>query len=326
MKRFLLIIVTMIFLFTNCAQQNNEKIITGPYFGQTPPGLTPEIFAPEFISTGLNVRDAAFTPDGKEFYFVLRGNYMSAIVMTKMIDGKWTPLEVAPFSGLYKDIEPFINHDGSKFYFVSNRPIGEENMDGKITNIWVMDSTGNGWSEPYPIGEPINGHGMVFFPTVAKSGNLYFTRRGENDYEAIYRSKFIDGKYTEPEKLPDNVNTTDAQFNSFISPDEDFLIIPVYGRDDSFGETDYYVTFRDENDNWSDIINLGDVINTEASEYSPSLTPDGKYFIYQSNEGPIPAFEKRRTYSEIVELLSGPKNGSSNLYWVSTELIHKLKP
>ena len=33
------------------AQQENFPVLKGPYLGQKPPGLTPEIFAPEIISS-----------------------------------------------------------------------------------------------------------------------------------------------------------------------------------------------------------------------------------------------------------------------------------
>lgn len=43
--------------------------LTGEYVGQTPPGNTPELFAPGLITTGTYTRDVAMTPDGSELYF-----------------------------------------------------------------------------------------------------------------------------------------------------------------------------------------------------------------------------------------------------------------
>jgi hypothetical protein len=45
----------------------------------------------------------------------------------------------------------------------------------------------------------------------------------------------IDGKYQEPEKLPPQVNSGLTQYNAFIDPDEKYLIVPVNGRNDTFG-------------------------------------------------------------------------------------------
>ena len=44
--------------------------VKGPYLGQKPPGMTPQVFAPGIVSTGLNTRDIAITPDGKHLFFM----------------------------------------------------------------------------------------------------------------------------------------------------------------------------------------------------------------------------------------------------------------
>ena len=44
--------------------------LTGPYLGQKPPGMIPEIFAPGIISQEEFIEfKGAFSPDGKEYYF-----------------------------------------------------------------------------------------------------------------------------------------------------------------------------------------------------------------------------------------------------------------
>ncbi len=90
------------------AEKKDFPVLQGPYLGQTLPGTTPEIFAPGIVCTGLSERDMAFTPDGGELYFTALFNGGSAIVCCKTVNGKWTPPEVAEFSGRYPDIEPFL--------------------------------------------------------------------------------------------------------------------------------------------------------------------------------------------------------------------------
>lgn len=53
------------------AQSSSVRTHKGEYFGQKPPGMTPEIFAPGFISTGKAELNSVFTPDGREFYFAI---------------------------------------------------------------------------------------------------------------------------------------------------------------------------------------------------------------------------------------------------------------
>lgn len=329
MKKLLLVLIALALQSTFIFCQNVQKdfpVLKGPYLGQKPPGMTPELFAPGIVSTGLNERDITFTPDRKELYFTARFNGSSAIVTCKIVNGKWTAPEVAKFSSKYPDFEPFISCDGSIFYFCSNRPLDNNSDPIKGSNIWVMKKEGNKWGKPIPLGEPINGKGNVYFPTVTKSGTMYFTRREADEKEYIYRSKFVNGKFQEPEKLPKEVNTTDSQFNSYISPDESYLIIPVFGRKDAIGSTDYYVAFRGENDKWSDLINLGPSINSNLDEYSPSLSPDGKYFFFQRNNQPIKKYEIPVTYKQIQKIHNSPENGNSDIYWVDAKVIEKLRP
>ena len=72
---------------------------SGPYFGLEPPGMTPVVFAPGFISTEKRELNSVFSPDGTEFYFAYSfggGNYQ--IMMTKQVHGQWTDPAVASYS------------------------------------------------------------------------------------------------------------------------------------------------------------------------------------------------------------------------------------
>ena len=322
-------------LLYSCNQKNTTDSInsqstnlSGPYLGQTPPGTSPELFAPGIVSTALPERDLAISPDGKEIYFSVisgdRNKWRSNIVCTKQINGVWSKPEVASFSGQFSDIEPYIQHDGKKLYFISGRPLVEGKENKYRVNMWYVDKTELGWSKPKPVGEPINGHGHVCYPSITKSGTMYFTRRSEDRSELIYRSNFVDGRYTEPELLPKEINFTNTMFNTFISPDEDFLIVPSYIENDNCGSTDYYVSFRDENDNWSELINLGCEINSPHWDYAPSLSPDGKYFFFQRDAWiwTEDVDGKVYNYDDLVNI----HKGGGDIYWVNAKVITDLNP
>lgn len=65
---FLLLSVLMI---SSCNHSQNEiLVLEGSYFGQKPPGLTPELFAPGVISVNGRFEGAvSFSPDLDEIYF-----------------------------------------------------------------------------------------------------------------------------------------------------------------------------------------------------------------------------------------------------------------
>ncbi len=298
--------------------------LTGPYFGQKPPGDTAEVFAPGLISTGLFSRDVAISPDGKEIYFgVIVGYFTSAILYTKEVNGTWTKPEVAPFStdSNHNYAEPFITADGKKFFFTTKR---SGNYD-----IWAMDRKGDGWGEPYNMGAPINTELGEYFPSVTKDGTMYFTRDTLNPRGSfIFRSRLKDGKYTEPEKLGPKINPTPGQANAFIAPDESYLIIPMEGKD-SIGGIDYYILFRSKDDKWSAPINMGKAINTRRNEeWSPYVSPDGKYFFFMSKKTKKPAefADKPLTFDLLKKMHMRPQTGNPCIYWIKADFIEKLRP
>ncbi len=334
-QKYVLLVLVLIFLLTGCAAEKGGEdiyefpVLTGEYLGQVPPGDEPELFAPGIITTGMNVRDIALTPDGKEIYFGMQiGGYKyTKILVTKLENGKWTEPEVASFCGgpEYMDLEPFIAPDGKKLYFLSNRP-EKGKTEGGTEDIWVADRNAAGWGEPYNLGAPVNTENREFFPSLTKDGTIYFTRAGNNTRtNEIFRSKLVDGKYTEPEKLGKEINSGANRYNAFIAPDESYIIVPVAGGKGSLGGTDYYICFHGSDDKWSEPVNLGEKINSAVGqEWSPYVTPDGKYFFFMAsrlkeNTGPF-------TLSNLKKMYNEPQHGNSDIYWVSASFINKLRP
>jgi hypothetical protein len=306
-------------------------VLRGPYLGQTPPGLEPEIFAPGVVSTGLATRDIAITPDGSEVYFSVTLGNRTMIMETHEQDGAWTEPAVAPFSGRFLDIEPAISPDGQRFFFLSTRPKpGQEERPGWVyQDIWVMEREGGSWSEPFNLGPPVNSDAPEYFPSVTIDGTLYFTREGEDGVSATWRSRFVDGVYTDPERLGPEVNCGTNRFNVFVAPDESFAIVPCLGCENSLGGVDYYVVFRSGDGAWSEPVNMGPAINQSAGrEWSASLSPDGKFLFFMSSraygETDIPLTSK--TITELLGLSTEPGWGSSDMWWVSAEVVEALRP
>ncbi|MGB5813585.1 MAG: hypothetical protein WBH75_15795 [Thermoanaerobaculia bacterium] len=338
-----LIVIQLVGLFVAGCQTASElptagkaasefPILTGDYLGQEPPGMEPELFGPGIVSTGLGERDVAMTPDGSEIYYtavVGPAFNFGAIVVTKRVAGQWTPPEVAPFSGHHMDLEPAISPDGQQFFFMSTRPVPGATETTGNEDIWVMDRSGEGWGEPYNLGPPINTEGGEFFPSVTEDGTLYFTRKVAEGSESIYRSHLVDGVYSEPELLPEQVNSGQLRFNAFIARDESYIIVPVWGREDSLGGVDYYIVFRSPEDVWSEPINMGETVNAaEGAEWSPYVSPDGKYLFFMSSRAtiqerfsPVP-----QTYDSLQDLHNQPMNGSFDIWWIDARIIEELRP
>jgi Tol biopolymer transport system component len=302
--------------------------LNGPYLGQTPPDTIPRLFAPGIVSTGMFTRDMAIAPDGKEIYFcVAIGNYTySTILYTKEVDGKWKAPEIVPFSGGpgVMDFEPAFSPDGNRLYFLSNRPDGDEPMGDQ--DIWYVDRQEDGWGTPQNLGEPVNTDGGEFFPSLTNDGTLYFTRNevGSN-LNQIFRSKWMNGSFQEPELLPEQVNCGTNRFNAFVSRDESYMIVPAMGMEDAYDGVDYYLVFRDGEEKWSEPVNMGAQINQEnARGWSPYVSPDGKYFFFMATRTQE-IEEANWNYQNLKILNNSPGNGNAGIYWTDAGLIRKLK-
>jgi Tol biopolymer transport system component len=284
----------------------------------------PTVFADGVISTGDFDSHPAFTPDGKTLYFLRSTPNFNlwTILVSRFENHRWNAPEVAPFSGQYSDADPFITSDGSRFYFISNRPVA-----GKSTpdlDIWMMEKLGGGWSEPRNLGAPVNSSGSEWYPTLAAKGTIYFgsDREGGRGRTDIYRCRLVDGKYTNAENLGDPVNTPFNEFEPLIAPDESFLILMVGGRPEGLGGFDLYISYNRDG-RWTKPLNLGDKINSSGNEYSPMISPDRKYFFWTSTRGfadhPL---KERLDYRELMSRLRGPRNGLGDIYYLDLAVLN----
>lgn len=324
--RFFIILCCPVFLLISC--QSSENKVPPPkkaaenyqYFGLDSPGNKPQIFSPNIISTHMNERDYTQSPSGNTIFYslVLPAKNLS-VIMYQFFDGLfWSEPEVARFSGQYNDLEPAFSPDGSKLFFVSKRPV-DKTFDEKDYDIWYIDIQKNGWSNPINIGSPVNTKFDEYFPTISENGNLYFTASYKDSYgkEDIYFSKFENDAYSTPVNLGAFINTGLNEFNSFISPDESFLIFSSHGREDDLGGGDLYIAYRNAEGSWSEARNMGKQINSNKLDFCPFVSQDEKYFFFTSlRESYLFSNRKRKQLSEVIQLSNSIENGLGNIYWV----------
>jgi hypothetical protein len=337
MKRFLVLSFLVSFSFAIGGQQVKTPNLNLPYLGQKPPGMTPELFAPDIIATGYYERDITISADGTEiFYGILTGQHVT-ILYTRLAGGKWTEPEIAPFAhnSQYFFLEPCFSPDGRTVYFLSTKPPdGKEPKPGwAYQNIWASNKKSDGtWGEIYNPDTALNRPNSQFYPSLTKTGTLYFTRSDEKTGKSeILRARENGNRYDTPELLPTVVNGNGNIFNAFISPDESFLIGCVENKNNEInpGFSNYYIFFRDSNDNWSDGISFGPEINIKGSNaISASVSPDGKYLFFSARtiSERMKEISLKNTLGSIKEYLNNPQNGNYDIYWVSTGVIEALRP
>jgi Tol biopolymer transport system component len=289
MKRLALLLASTLlvnttFVFQGKAQDGWPEL-EGSYLGQEPPGDTPEIFAPDLISTKDNFElNSVFSPRGNIFMFSRRidGAY-KMFFSFKGANGQWSEPRLAGPSKTYQghaDVDMVFSQDQKWLYFISDRPLEGYSLDRY--NIWRSRIGEYGLETPTSLPAFINGPDHELYPMIVQDGSLYFSAQREDSLGGrdSYRSQYRDGKFEEPVNLGPSINSPQSEGDIFVSPDESYLIHVSSDRDDGFGRGDLYISFKQPDHTWSKSKNMGALFNSAETDYCPMVTPDGKYFFF----------------------------------------------
>jgi Tol biopolymer transport system component len=258
--------------------------------------MMPEIFVPGIVSTKENQEFAStFSPDGKEFFFTRRpipnDDQQQRIWYMKEENGKWTEPALSPFSYDCFELEPFISPDGIRLYYGTTRPIPGSTNISEMPSTWVVEKTDTGWGTPKYFSP------LMMFTGETSDRALYFTDLSMGGYIAVKRWDGI--KYGASEKLEDNINYVKSPAHPFVAQDESYILYD--GEIDNRREI--YVSYKKSDGTWTKGVKFKEAINTEYGEMCPNVSPDGKYFFFQSRRA-----------------------GTMDIYWVSSKIIEELKP
>ena len=286
--------------------------------------LRPTLFEEGVFSTGHYDFFVALTPDGKTAYFGRATPDFGSwtIVESRRTGARWSAPAMAPFSGRWSDADPHLSVDGSKLYFISNRPESGDSAKASC-DLWMVERAGDGWSEPQPFAREIWTEVTEWSPSVAANGNLYFgsAREGTKGRDDLWMSRLVDGRYQAPVNLGDSINTKFGEIEPWIAPDESYHVFSAGGREGGKGGLDLYISFR-RGEAWTQARPLGHGINSEGFDFNPSVSPDGKTFFFTSTRSRLgSAPTKARTYAELERALNGPGNGLGDIYSIPIEAL-----
>lgn len=270
--------------------QEETAVLTGPYLGQEPPGLTAKPFAPGIVNSEEWGDAGRFSPDMNEFY-VTRWKHSADAkepeqVTFKKVADKWHRLVVPAGTRA-----PFHSPDGKTLHYRAK----------------YKERTADGWSEMKSLGPAFEAIRIMGLTASAK-GTLVLDEMNSEGNGLLRYSRLVDGKREDPTPFGREINTGKWNAHPYIAPDESYIMWDGE-REGGFGSNDLYISFRRADGSWGDAINLGDKVNTEAEEGGPHITPDGKFLIF----------------NRMVPYTNGKSGSQSDLYWIDAQFIEDLK-
>jgi Tol biopolymer transport system component len=167
-------------------------------------------------------------------------------------------------------------------------------------------------------------------PIVAPSGTLYFTsNRGADN---LYMARRKGGGFDAPVSLGPNVNGAPYEPMLAVSPDEKTLVFSAMARQDEtlapgrpYPRGDLYVSHW-TGTGWGPSVKLGPAINTNASEFSPMFSPNGRTLYFMSERGFATDQDITLDHATLTSGLESNLNGRGNIYAIDVRALDKVQP
>lgn len=211
------------------------------------------------------------------------------------INDEWGPVvNVGPIvNSEANDWAPSISSDGLELFFNASgsRPGGIGKYD-----IWVAKRVviNEEWGEPVNLGPSVNSPANDGAPYISADGlSLYFSsiRSGGYGHPDLWVTTRAtkDEHWGEPVNLGPFVNSYDAEWGPYISPDGLTLFFDSgFGggppRPGGIGESDLWITRREsKKEPWGEPVNLGPIVNSTRYEIRPNISADGSTLYFCSN-------------------------------------------
>ncbi|MEP6634359.1 MAG: hypothetical protein ABJA62_09140 [Luteimonas sp.] len=199
-----------------------------------------------------------------------------------------TPWQPARISSPQFESHPAFDPRNGDLYFVRS------SRDFIGWRILVSHCMPQGWS----VGKapPFAGDGQEADPWFTADGSrLYFiSSRSVNGVErkdlGIWRvDRDAQGRWDPPQRLPEPVNSTGAEWFPRLSPDG--WLYFGSDRPGGLGKTDLWRARADANEHWT-VENLGAALNSDGDDYEPLPSADGQRMVLMADGG---LYESRRT-------------------------------
>ncbi|NLY02917.1 MAG: SUMF1/EgtB/PvdO family nonheme iron enzyme [Rhodopirellula sp.] len=222
----------------------------------------------------------------------------SADGLESWITGWNDPVNLGPpINSSAKEAGPHLSADGLTLYFYSDRPGGLGDDD-----LWMSmrDSQDGAFGNPINLGPPVNTSSRESRPSLtADERFLFFSSNRPGGYGGedlwVCRRNSIKEAFSEPINLGAAVNTEEDELSPAISSDGLELVFHAK-RAGTRGSSDLWSSGRNSmSEAFSEPVNLGPPVNSEAADGHPTLSADGLSLLFASNRaGAMEVWQCRR--------------------------------
>jgi outer membrane protein OmpA-like peptidoglycan-associated protein/tetratricopeptide (TPR) repeat protein len=237
------------------------------------------------VNSAVSEYYPALTIDNSQLIFTRRvRNYNEDFYETRQENGKWSAARglTGQINSNLNEGAQSISQDGEWLVFTGcNFPDGYGSCD-----LYISYLTPQGWSEPENLGNKINTDAWESAPSLSPDKrDLYFASRRPDGYggaDIWVSHRMANGRWSEPENLGPEINTSGDESCPFIHADNQSLYFVSNGLT-GYGGDDLFVARKGPKGSFSLPKNLGYPINTIENEGSLVITADGSTAYYASD-------------------------------------------
>ena len=237
----------------------------------------------DVINSEYSDHSPVITCDGNTLYFTSqRPNAMNSYddekiyVAHKKDNGEWSSPDLLPSpintKGKNESVVA-VSNDGKQLYFFRSG----SSLQG---NLYVVEQNDKGgWGKPKQLSSDINTKYRELHVTISPDGNsMYFSSDrpgGFGGLDIYVKKKLPNGKWSDPQLLPEEVNTASDEEYPFVHPNGSILYFNSKGHENVGGYDVFYSKISDDG-TYSKAENMCSPINTPDNDICYSLSCDGK--------------------------------------------------
>nr|WP_316639971.1 hypothetical protein [uncultured Roseateles sp.] len=206
------------------------------------------------------------------------------IFWQRRVNGEWQAAQPWPFADArWRDSDPHLSADGKTLTFISDRPAEGDKPLGQL-DLYESRWVDGQWATPQRLAEAVQSPAYELGPE-RYGERLYFAsnRPGGPGALAIYQSeRFTGGEHSAPIALPAPINVGLSNSDFTLSPDGRYALW-WSDRSESQAKQDGDLFLAERvGAGFGPAIRLPAPVNSPGTEFTPSVSSDGRWLVFAS--------------------------------------------